>query len=433
MEIPPRNPAHRWDKLAPFLSSLLCLLTLLLFHDRFQLLYWFHDDWDLLSGMQSRSTLEWIATPHGVNFDPIFKLIWKTAVISLGGSYFGMIVLLWVVHLGILWLAAALLRQCGMDVASRCLAVLTLGMPWSNIESLGWAVCLDTLLSDLFLLLAWVFVFKASSRDPWKWPAALALIGALLSALSFARGVFSGALLAFFLLHSVHGAATSRHRARWMAVAFASVTATSLIPYRWILSSATVPAISWERLSDGVSFGVHYLLLNPLYHLLPIPRKAVGPTEMMIAGALKLLLIAIALRLSKDTLRSLLWTLLLLDVTMAVMLGLGRSQLPLDTAVSYRYQHVALLCFAPFFAIAVMHGLALFRAPAWRAAAFAVIFTGWGLLLGYPWLRHSERWAGWRGVEVRSALASAPPDQRFGLASITAARARELTDIYNLH
>lgn len=424
----------RLNWLAPTLSSLLCLLPLLLHWDRFRTLYWFHDDWDLISEMESLGTVGWMTQPYGENFVPVFKLFWEGAIVLVQGSYLGMILVLWSTHLAILLLLAALMRRCGFPGRSQSLAVLTLGMPWSNIETLGWAACWISPLTILFFLLAWVLLLSSESKGGSKWLAVGALVCALASALSFSRGVFTGALLAFFILHTSLGERRFNRGHLWTAVCLAIITGVSLFPYRWMAPDyGNFQELNGQKLSAMVSYGAHYALLSPLYHLLPIPHKTVALRELIITGTLKALILAAGLIASKGRQRTVLWTLLLFDTIMAGLLGLGRYQMGIGTAVSYRYQYPSLLCFAPFFAIAVMKGLQALSRPTSRNVAFAVIFVGWAGLLGYPWKRHSERWAGWRGTEVRTALASALPDQRFGFATITAGRARELIKLYNLH
>ena len=198
MEALNQEPASRSDRLAPLLTSLVCLLPLILFWDRFRTLYWFHDDWDLTSEMESLGMLEWMTQRYGENFAPAFKICWQQAIVLVNGSYTGMILLLWITHLAILLLLGSLLRRCGLAWRWQCLAVLTLGMPWSNIETLGWASCWISPLNTLFFLSAWVLLLSAEEKGGFSLRILLALVGALASALTFSRGVFAGGLLAFF-------------------------------------------------------------------------------------------------------------------------------------------------------------------------------------------------------------------------------------------
>ena len=429
-----RTFESRRDWLAPAITCFLCLLPPILFWKHFRLLYWFHDDWELISQMESTGILRWMVQPFAENFNPLFKALWAAAVIMLHGSYAGMIRLLWGTHVSILLLLAALLRQTGFSWMSQSLAILTLGISWSNIETLGWATQWSSLLATLFFLLAWVILLSSSSGSGPKRLAVTAAM-ALASALSFSRGVLSGAVLTFFTLRWPHDNGDANRWHRWAAACLASVTISSFVPYRWVLREyPSFQGLSGEKLAAMASYSAHYMLLSPLFHLLPIPHKTPdGLAELSIAGSSKAVIIATGLLLAKDRQRTLLWTLLLLDLGTSGLLGFGRYNLGIDTAVSYRYQYNSLLCFAPFLGIVAEACLHFLRRSFVREAGFAVIFVGWALLLGYPWARHSGRWAQWRGIDVRNALAATPADQRFGLPSITDGRARELVALYNLH
>ncbi len=226
----------RVNWLAPALTALLCLLPLVILWNRFRNLYWFHDDWDLISEMQSLRFTEWLAQRYGENFPPVFNAFWEGAILLVRGSYSGMILVLWSTHLVILLLFAAILRRCGFAWQPVSLAVLTLGMAWSNIETLGWAACWISLLATFFFLLAWLALLEAESRRGSTALSLLALLCAAASALSFSRGVLTGALLAFFILLAPASspAAFLRARRRWIAACLAAVTMASLFPYRWM-------------------------------------------------------------------------------------------------------------------------------------------------------------------------------------------------------
>ncbi|MBI4463326.1 MAG: hypothetical protein HY647_01355 [Acidobacteria bacterium] len=435
MEILDNTTESRWKGLAPALSSLLCLLPIVLLWDRFQALYWFEDNWALISQMQSVTAANWLLQPFGENFFPLFKAFWAAAITLLQGSYFGMILVVWSTHLAILLLLAALLMRCGLRWELASLAVLTLGMSWTNIEMLGGLTQWPAVLSVFFFLLAWVLLLSAESEGGSKWLAGVAVVCALASGLSFPRGWFSGALLAFFVLRSSLGEGRVNRWRLWIAICLASITVGALFAHRWLLPaySDAFQELNGEKLWAMVSFGAYNLLLNPLFHLLPIPYNAVDLRSLIIAGTCKALIIAMGLWLSKDRPRTLLWTLLLFDLSGAGLLGIRRYNLGITAVVSYRYQYISLLCLAPFLAMLVMRGLQFLSKPTTRRATFAVIFVGWAVWLGYPWGRHIESWSRSRGTDVRNALAVTPPDQPFGVPSITAGRARELIKIYNLH
>jgi hypothetical protein len=445
VQLPAATADSRLERFAPALVCLLCLSPLVLQWSRFRNLYWFHDDWDLTSKMQRLPFPVWLNERYGENFSPVFNALWNGAILLVRGSYLGMILVVWATHLAILFLLAAILKRCGFSWQARGVAVVTLGMTWSNIETLGWAACWISPLSIFFLLAAWWLLLVADERHGSKALSVAAAACAAASALTFSRGVLTGVLLAFFLFWAPpgfsataaeeHGNRSDGGRWRWLvAASLIAVTALSLLPYRWMLSGyAGFQQLGSGKLGAMASYGIHYELLSPLYHILPIPHKAVGLRDMMISGIIKTFIVTLGLLLAEERKRILLWTLLLLDLGMAGLLALGRYQLGIETSVSYRYQYVSLLCFAPFLAVVTMKGIDLLKRPAARGVAFALFFAGWTLLLGYPWARHSERWSRWRGTENRMALEAAAPEQRFGLPEITAGRARELIRIYGLH
>ena len=138
----------------PYFCALLCLSPLIVFAEQWNQLYWFHDDWELLNDW-TLSGAAWIWRPFAENFSPVFKSLW-VAAISLGnGSYTVMIRLLWLTHLAILLLFIFIQRKAEFPTASICLSVITVGLAWSNIETLGWATQWNSLLATLFLMIGW--------------------------------------------------------------------------------------------------------------------------------------------------------------------------------------------------------------------------------------------------------------------------------------
>src|SRR5581483_4845294 len=107
---------------------------------------------------------------------------------------------LWVTHVAVLLLLGRLLRRCGFDLRAQCIALLTLGAAWSNIETLAWASCWISELSILFLLAAWNFAVEQG-----RTARVLAALFSAAGALTFSRGVFTGALLAAYLALSAYG------------------------------------------------------------------------------------------------------------------------------------------------------------------------------------------------------------------------------------
>lgn len=414
--------------LLPLIAS---IAPLLLFRQRFALLYWFHDDWDLTSDFDRLGYWQWIRKPHAETYAPLFKALWIGAVHLVNGSYAGMIVLLWLTHLATLLLFAYILSQCGFGAKSQGAAILTAGLPWSNIETLAWATQWSAMLCSFFWLTAWAaairFLRDREGKAMWQ---AVAMVSAAASALCFVRGVITGAAVAVFVLLSI--GPSSRERSGWgLAAGLAGLTLACFLAYQHLLSGlAQAVTFSFAKFQAMVVYGGYYLLANPLYHILPIPRKVPDVRALLIAGSCKVAIVGAALRLSSREQRTTLFTLLFVDFAGAAQLAFGRYALGVDSSISYRYQYVSLLCFAPFLGIA----MATIASPYLRRRiGYTTAMVCWALLLGYPWARHSARWSGWRGIEIREAVKRTPDDERFGLPAITAGRARELIEKYNLH
>jgi hypothetical protein len=415
----------RW---APAFTGVLCLLPLLLLWTKFRQLYWFHDDWDLVSDMERYGIAGSMFKPFAENVVPAFRILWAAAVHLVNGSYLGMIMLLWGTHLAILWVTAAVLRRCGFNWQSQSVVVLTLGLAWSNVETLGWATQWSSLLATFFFSLSWLFLLRAQFDPQARWAGACAVLCAVLSALSFSRGVVTGALLAFYAL------ASDRNRHRKLTVALGSVTGAMLLVYYVFLSGyGNLQHVNAGSVYGMISYALHYLLLNPLYHFIPMPHKAVDLRALIVAGVLKIVIITAGSALANDRQRKLLWTLLLFDVGTGSLLAVGRYKLGLDTSTSYRYQHVSLLCFAPFLAVVAVKAFDLIKSSRQRRVIGSVAFTCWVLVLGWPWRRHVDRWVLYRGPNLKAELAATAIDQRFGLSQETAGRAQELIRIYGLH
>lgn len=408
MQEPRNNPAVIWA------ASLASLLPLILFMRSFQQLYFFHDDWELLDGAARTNLWNWLIQPFlGESIIPVFKLLWLGAVHLLGGSYFAMICLLWTTHLAICLLLGWLLARFRLPTAAIGFALLTFGLAWSNIETLGWSMQWCSQLALLFFLVGWHWLLRILEGGHGVAGYALCLLA---SALSSSRGIISGLLLALFVLLTP----ADRKRKVFLCV-------VSIVPAALVLSAMYLLVVgqSADRsLPAALSYGTHYFLLNPLYHLISIPKKTVGLAALLFYGFLKIVVIAWTLRKADAPWRPLLLVLVAFDLANAAALGFGRYHTGLDTTVSSRYQYLSLFCFGP------LAGLLMMRP---RRVVRAAMFLVWVPLLAYPWKRHAPRWAGWRGVEIREQLARVPDSAHFDPSSLTAGRARELIEIYHLH
>ena len=401
--------ALRHRRASIFLAALFCMLPLAWCWPQFRELYWFHDDWDLMDQWASAGAA-WIWQPMGEHLNPLFKVMWMGAVVGFGGSYTAMIVVLWATHLMVLILFGMMLARAGFSTGAAVLAVITLGLPWTNIETLGWAMYWSSLACSLFLVVG--FVCFSYCAKGVRWAGVAGFLAALASALTFSRGVLSGVVLAVFVWPF------SR---RWSA-ALAGLSLVLLGIYKRSLSGYGNFQDVGAKLGAMAYFSVKYLLLNPLYHFVSFRGQGIGVWALLIFGGLKIAVMIAGFRVANREQRPLLSALILLDLGTAGLITAGRYVTGDIGVISYRYQYVSLMCFGPFLGLVLA-----------RTRAFWVFMVVWVVLIGSPWKRHAGIWGYQRGVEVRRAIAATPDDRRFGLPDITAGRARELTRRFGLH
>lgn len=327
-----------------------------------------------------------------------------------GGSYFGLVVILWITNAAICLLLGSVLARFGTAPAAIAFALLTLGLPWTNIETLGWFMQWNAQLSILFFLAAWRFLLgNGQSRGR----AAACFVCLLAAALCSSRGIISGVVLAVFVLVENGGEARAR-------LCLLCLTPTVLLTVMTWLLAPHHPFMAGGMLR----YASEYLILNPLFLLLPFLRVKLEGGSLMIFGLIKTAVFVWAFRKATPSARPLLWTLVALDLIFAVSLGYARWPTGLATATSSRYQYISLLCFGP------MAGILLTRL---RLKAQIAITLLWIVVLTLPWKRQVEQWSTGRGKLLRSAIAQDDPGQSFDPSSITAGRARELSHRYGLH
>jgi hypothetical protein len=376
---------------------------------QFREMYWFHDDWNLMNDWASAGA-EWVWQPMGEHLSLLFKLLWMGAVTGFGGSYTAMILLLWATHLAVLILFGLTLARCGFSSGVAALAVVTLGLPWTNIETLGWAVCWSSLLCSLFLVCGFVaFSYYAKGV---RWASVAGFLAALASALTFSRGALSGLVLAVFVFPF------SR---RWSAGLIGLSLVLVGIYQRSLSGYGNFQSLG-AKLGSMALWSVKYELLNPLYHFVSLPGVGIAVPALLLFGGLKIAVMIAGIRVANPQQRTFLWALILLDLGIAALTAVGRYPTGDIGVISYRYQYVSLMCFGPFLGLVLV-----------RTRFLWVFMVVWVALVGSPWKRHAGTWGYQRGVEVRQALAATPDDQTFGLALITAGRARELIARYGLH
>ena len=398
------------------LSALVSVLPLVVWWRQFALLFFFHDDWELLQGASTNALIPWLFQPFlDEGILPLFKLLWITAVRFSGGSYMAMVVLLWVTHFAILLVFGWLLLRFRLSETAAAIAVVTLGLPWSNMETLGWSMQWSALLAILFLLIAWHVLLGILDGRRWLFYYVLCLSA---SGLVSTRGVFYGGVLAAFVL--VFPAAKQR---RWL-IGW-SLLPSVLVTGATLLVKQRGPVGLGASLSSEVSFAAHDLFLNPLYTLISYSGRRVGLLALVLFGTVKAAVFVWAIvGAKKMPVRELLLTLLAFDVLNALALGYGRAYTGDLAIVSSRYQYISLLCFGPAL------GWAFSKLRKEVAVVLVLVWLG---VLGYPWKTHVGRRALWRGSDLRTALKTSGPEAHFDPSSLTVARARELMERYGLH
>jgi hypothetical protein len=395
---------------AILVCSTFSLLPLLSCWPQFRLLLFFHDDWELLDSATRLGFGRWLAEPFlGEGVFPLFKLLWFGAVRLTGGSYFGMILLLWITHVAVCVLFGSLLARSGLSPASIAFALLTFGLSWTNLETLGWSMQWNSQLAIVFFLAAWHFLLGARTVGC----AAACSLCLLASGLCSSRGIISGLVLAIFVL-------VQNNRQERVRLCILCLAPTALlVAVIWLLAPH-------RQAPPGAAllYGLDYLLMNPLYMPLPILRHVFGAGTFLVCGALKAAVFIWAFRKAGPSLRPLLSTLVALDLVLAASLGYGRWSTGLATTTSSRYQYIPLLCFGPMAGILVAH---------LRTGARVAVLILCAFALAVPWKRHAEQWGSSRGSRLRAALEQAGPTEHFDPSSLTAARARELVRLYGLH
>lgn len=397
-------------------SALVSVLPLFIWWRHFARLFFFHDDWELLRGASSDGLIPWLFQPFlGEGFMPLFKLLWIAAVRVSGGGYMAMIVLLWATHFAVLILFGWLLLRLRMSETAAAIAVVTLGLPWSNMETLTWSMQWNAVLAILFLLTAWHLLVEILDGRRWLlWYVLCLLACGLVST----RGIFYGVVLAAFVF------TLAVDRLRWRLIAW-SLVPSILATGATLLTKQDSAARPLASLSRDLSFAAYELLLNPLYTLISYPGRHVGLLALLLFGAVKAAIFCWAIAVEKKPpVRALLLTLLAFDVLNALALGYGRAYTGDPATVNSRYQYISLLCFG-----AVL-GWAISQFKREAALVFALLWLG---LLGYPWKTHLERWAVLRGSDLRMALKTGAPDAHFDPSSLTVAQARALIERYGLH
>lgn len=414
-------------------AALLTLFPLLQNQRDFRVLFYFEDEWDLLSLWDQRGFGPWAGQVFAENFVPLFKTLWGGSILFFGGSYFALILLLWLNHALNAALLCRIVQRLGCSGSVALLAAAGFGLSPLHYESLAWSVQWSAVLAFTFALFGLLAIVPDSSGElaapRWK-QITIACTCSLASALCFSRGILTGPALALVMLLS--GAQAERwvyRLAKAVLVLLPSLAVSLVIA---IVSSGNHHHLR-DTLLPATNFALHYFGESPL-------RTSFSDTSVSDGAALALTLVHLALaglawKLATPRLRPLVIALLAFEIGNAVLLGVGRYHTGIPSAGCSRYQYTAIACMLPLAAILVQR-LLVFVPQRWGnvLAAAAVAGLIWHAAIHWPPIMHN--WQTWRGAELRAALSQPnyPANDHFTrLPWMTNERARELVARFSLH
>jgi hypothetical protein len=416
--------------LAPFILNL----------PPFKELFYFGDEWDLLSQFSQVGLFRWSVMPFGQGLVPVFKLLWSGAILLFHGSYFWLLALVWLTHFAIVATFGGILRRLGFNLFVVVASMLTCGLPWSNIESLAWSVQWSPLLAVLFFMLAWrllIDVLQDEKRGPRPvTKVALYVVTLTASALCFSRGIVSGVVLGLYVVLSRSSLLLPKEvRRAVLATSFLIPIALCSFVYA---TGAAAPLKPWHRhIPEVLAFGVHYMTLSPLFHIAPWVAASQTSSDVVLFGALKATVLITGLVIARPSgqQRLFLLVLLLLDLLNSCLLGIGRYDTGLPAAVSSRYQYISFVCLEPFVAIGMHRAVMRIGVISLQKIAAICILLAWSTLLANRWHGELQAWVAWRGAPARAVFngTAPPPKGRFAYALLDYNRAAQVKMKYNLH
>lgn len=398
-------------------------------------LWWFGDDWDLLDQIAREGFWRWTLQPFAENFVPVFKLLWGGLVFIGAGSYLPLIIAMWLTHAVNTALFARLLLGAGWSRMPVVLAAGIFAVTSANVETLAWSVQWSALLAVTFFLLAANWLQPRLSGPALASGISLLVLALLsaLSALTFARGVLTGAAIAGVVILGTRDAPISRAQ-RTQVILSCLGPAIAVAVTIFFVSAGNHRALGGHG-AEMVPFALSYWAAAPLQRLLEL-----GPWELqsvIALGLIKLALVVWVVRQATEKKRSVLLVFLLLDLGNAALLGIGRYHTGLPAANSERYQYAALLCTLPFIALGFQRWLEATPSLRVRRALAAVVVGFFISRTARPWPQAIAPYATDRGQATREVVLRhpSPPAEGAvpGIPFLTTARAKELVARYNLH
>jgi hypothetical protein len=422
-----------------WLLGAVCLLPLLMLHARFADLFWFGDDWDLMDQISKAGFWPWVCRTFAENWTPLSKMMWGGIAVGTG-SHLLAIYALWLTHAVCVVVFALLLEKAGVSWWSNVFASLVLGLSSVHIETLAWTAVWSSVLATLCFLLALKNFLGQTGEDHWpSWKAhGLTLLFIAAGCLCFSRGVLAGAAIAGGCLLC---------RPFWRAQQIWSrLAAVALFLLPGIIVALVIMNFSYgnHRSMNGehwISAGVYalwFFALNPFFLLIEVDSW--GWLTVCLLLLLKIVVFVAGLRLSRGQLRSLLVILLLYDLGNSLLVGVGRFNTGVETAVSSRYQYSCCICMLPFVAVLFDALMARLRSLLPRyvcGGLVALIILLSSVWVARAWPQKIDSFAENRGCNTRRILFvdKNPPAENAipGISFMSTARAKELTAQYNLH
>jgi len=351
---PPETPHLRR---ATWVAGAASLLPFVIWHRQFAELFWFGDDFFLVDQIAAMGFWPWVGHMFSENFAPVFKLLWGGSVLLFDGSYFVLLLLMWLTHALNTLLLGRLLARAGFPWVAVLTAQAGFALSAANLETLGWSVQWSAILAVTFLLLGlWWHerTAAAGAAFSWKRHGGLVLCAAA-SACSFSRGVLTGPVLALGLL--LAGAASARSigwRAMWSAPLLCLAPAAAVAAMIALYAAGNHEHLGGHWF-EVTRFGAAYFLCNPgwilfggdIWHPLVLTALGAGKIAVVIAG----------LALARGRTRRLLILCLAYDLGNSLLLGIGRYHTGIEAVTSSRYCYSSLLATLPFAGILLARAL----------------------------------------------------------------------------
>jgi hypothetical protein len=430
------SPAMR--KALPWVAGIAAMLPLVWCWNDFRDLFWFGDEWDQLDQISNAGFWRWTTGAFGENFAPVFKLTWGSVAVTGHGSYFALVIAIWLMHAACVVVLGRWLLRAGYSLAATAFVLAAVALAATNIETLGWTIQLLTVQGMLFFIAAGCWL----QRDPksaWSRTGLIVLaVLIVLSTFSFVRGVLTGTALAAAALwpFGEQSGSTLGWRRRTAIAVICLVPAALSVGLIMTFAGGNQHHLSEAGFRAPAMFAAAYFSLNPVYDFTSL--GAWNEFTVLGFGALKVGLMAAGWWAASPAQRRLLLALLVFDLGNAVLLGIGRYHVGLFTATSSRYQYISLICTLPFVAAACEGVLRRLRsAPQWSGALAAVGLWATTLIVVSSWPAAMQGWAEGRGRKTREVVfhdRNAPAEGAIpGIPQLRTQRARELAAEYHLH